>query len=267
VTSPLDAIVAFHRARADADERRTSKVLDEAGRHASPPSLLDALIRPEGHPLRVVAEVKRRSPSAGELRDDLDVAALAGAYEQGGAAAISVLTDGPHFGGAADDVVTVRATTALPALRKDFTVCVNDVADARIMGASGVLLIVAILSRAEVRTLLEVAGLLGLTALVEVHDAREQTLALELGALLIGVNQRDLSTFEVDPSRAATLAGGFPTDVVTVAESGIGDPHAAGGCAALGYDAILVGEALVRSADPARTLAAMRGADPTDAAA
>jgi indole-3-glycerol phosphate synthase len=267
VTGALDEIVAFHRARADADDRPTSRLLNEAGKHESPPSLLDALVRPEGHPLRVVAEVKRRSPSAGELRADLDAAALAAAYEQGGAAAISVLTDGPHFGGGPDDVAAVRDATALPVLRKDFTVCANDVADARVMGASGVLLIVSILSRGEVRTLLEVAGLLGLTALVEVHDAREQAVALELGALLIGVNQRDLSTFQVDPSRAASLAGGFPTDVVTIAESGIADAQAARTCAALGYDAILVGEALVRSQDPAGALAALREADPTGAAA
>lgn len=257
MTGPLDAIVAFHRARAAADERPAKRLLADAGKVASPPSLLDALIRPPEHPLRLIAEVKRRSPSAGELRGDLDVTALAAAYDQGGAAAISVLTDGPHFGGAPSDVASVRAATALPVLRKDFTVCANDVADARTMGASGVLLIVSILKRSEVRMLLDVAGLLGLTALVEVHDAREQALALELGALVIGVNQRDLATFEVDPERAAALAAGFPTDVVTVAESGIGDPGAARRCADLGYDAILVGEALVRSGDPEGTLRAM----------
>ncbi len=261
MTGPLDAIVAFHRARAAGDDRPTRRLLDEASRAAAPPSLLDALIRPADHPLRVIAEVKRRSPSAGELRAGLDVAALAGAYELGGAAAISVLTDGPHFGGSPEDVATVRATTALPVLRKDFTVCANDVADARRMGASGVLLILAILSKPEARTLLEVVGLLGLTAVVEVHDAREQAFALELGALVVGVNQRDLSTFQVDPTLAASLAGGFPTDVVTVAESGIGDPEAAGRCAAMGYDAVLVGEALVRSSDPAAAVAAMAEAD------
>jgi indole-3-glycerol phosphate synthase len=267
VTGPLDAIVAFHRARAAADDRATRVLLREAALVPTPPSLLDALIRPEGCELRVIAEVKRRSPSAGELHPDLDVASLAAAYEHGGAAAVSVLTDGPHFGGSTDDVATVCATTPLPVLRKDFTVCANDVADAKRMGASGVLLIVSILSRFEVRALLELVDHLGLTALVEVHDAREQTLALELGALVIGVNQRDLSTFEVDPTRATALAGGFPTDVVTVAESGIGDAAAAGACAAVGYDAILVGEALVRSGDPVGTLVAMRGADVAGAAA
>jgi len=261
VTGPFDKIVAFHRARAANDERPLAKLLKHAGNVVSPPSLLDALVRPDGGELRVIAEVKRRSPSAGELRKDLDPGALAAAYDAGGASAISVLTDAPHFGGSPEDVATVREATALPVLRKDFTVCANDVADARLMGASGVLLIVSILSRAELRDLLEIAGLLGLAALVEVHDDHEQSLALDLGALLVGVNQRNLSTFEVDTERAARLAGDFPSDVVTVAESGIVDAADAARCAALGYDAVLVGEALVRSGDPAAAVEAMRTAD------
>ena len=260
---PLESIVAFHRARSAADERPTRRLLDEAGRTPVPASLLDALVRPEGDPIRIIAEVKRRSPSAGELRADLDPTALALAYDDGGAAAISVLTDGPHFGGSPDDVAAVRAATELPILRKDFTIGPNDVADARCMGASGVLLIAAILSRPELRALLEVADHLGLTALVEVHDEHEQERALELGALLVGVNQRDLATFDVDTDRAAVLAGGFPSDVVTVAESGIRDAAAAARCAALGYDAILVGEALVRAGDPRAALGAMLDASVT----
>ena len=257
----LDTILAHHRARAADDHRDPVRLLRDADRAGDPPPLLDALVRPDGHPLRVIAEVKRRSPSAGVLMADLDPAALAAAYDRGGAAAISVLTDEPHFGGSPDDVAAVRSATPLPVLRKDFTVCVNDVADARLMGASGVLLIVAALARRELRELLEVATMLGLTALVEVHDAREQQLALDLGALLVGVNQRDLATFEVDRDLAARLAGSFPSDVVTVAESGIGDAAAAARCAGLGYDAVLVGEALVRDRDPAAAVAAMRGDD------
>jgi indole-3-glycerol phosphate synthase len=258
VASRLDSILAYHRARAAADTRDTRRLLDRAGRCPDPPSLLDALVRPDGQPLRVIAEVKRRSPSAGPLAEQLDPAELAGAYARGGAAAVSVLTDEPHFGGSPDDVAAVRSATALPVLRKDFTVCANDVADARLMGASGVLLIVAALTKPELRELLEVAELCGLTPLVEVHDEGEQLLALDLGALLVGVNQRDLATFVVDPTRAASLAARFPSDVVTVAESGIGDPEAAAACAALGYDAVLVGEALVRAADPATALEALR---------
>ena len=138
--------------------------------------------------------------------------------------------------------------------------CGQDVCDARLMGASAVLLIAAVLSRTELRELHELAAALGLDAIVEVHDAREQSVALDLGALLIGVNQRDLTTFEVDTTRAATLAGTFPSDVVTVAESGIPTPADAHVLPSLGYDAILVGEALVRAADPAGAVAALRRA-------
>ena len=261
MASRLDAILAYHRARAADDHRDVAKLLRDASRAPQAPSLLEALIRPDGQSLRVIAEVKRRSPSAGELAPDLDVASLVAAYTRGGASALSVLTDTPHFGGSAADLEAARAASALPVLRKDFTVCANDVADARLMGASAVLLIVAALAPAELRELLEVAGLLGLDALVEVHDEVEQERALRAGALIVGVNQRDLATFEVDPNRAVALAGAFPTDVVTVAESGIGDAAAAARCAAAGYDAVLVGEALVRDRDPATAVAALRGDD------
>ncbi len=258
MAGPLETIIAYHRARAASDERRLLDLVRAAGRVPDPPRLLDALVRREGQPVNVIAEVKRRSPSAGALREDLDVAPLAAAYALGGAAAISVLTDGPHFGGHPDDVAEVRATVSIPILRKDFTVCCQDVCDARLMGASAVLLIAAVLSRAELRELLELATALGLAALVEVHDEREQQGALELGALLIGVNQRDLTTFDVDPERAASLAGHFPSDVVTIAESGIRTADQAHALADLGYDALLVGEALVRATDPATTIEAFR---------
>lgn len=251
----LDGILEHHRARAAADDRDLERLVRQALRAPDPPSLLDALLRREGEPLRVIAEVKRRSPSAGSLRDDLDPATLAAEYERGGAAAISVLTDGPHFGGSPDDVTAVRSATALPVLRKDFTVCAHDVADARLMGASGVLLIVAALRRGELRELLEVAAGLGLTALVEVHDEREQAAALDAGALVVGVNQRDLTTFSVDPTLAARLVPGFPSDVILVAESGIATARDAQRCADVGYDAVLVGEAFVTSADPAAAVA------------
>jgi indole-3-glycerol phosphate synthase len=262
VASRLDVIVASHRDRASSDTRRISRVMDEASRVPDPPSLLDGLVRLHGEPLRVLAEVKRRSPSVGDLSIGLDAAQLAADYERGGAAAVSVLTDGPHFAGSEDDLRAVRAAVSLPVLRKDFTVSELDVADARLMGASGVLLIVAALSRAELRAFLEVADALGIDALVEVHDHRELEVALAAGALLVGVNQRDLATFEVDRTKAATLAAEIPSDVVAVAESGIADPAAAQACAALGYDAVLVGEALVRAPDPAALIAQLRGAPP-----
>lgn len=254
----LDSILAHHRERAAADERSLRTLIKDAERVEDPPPLLEALIRPDGSPLRVIAEVKRRSPSAGALNERFDVATLATAYEHGGASAISVLTDGPHFGGSPEDVAVVRGAVSLPVLRKDFTVSGHDVADARLMGASGVLLITAALSRRELRELLELTAALGLSALVEVHDEFEQTRALDLGALLIGVNQRDLTTFEVDTSRAEALAGNFPSDVVTVAESGLKDARDARKCADLGYDAVLVGEAFVRAADPAAAVSSFR---------
>jgi indole-3-glycerol phosphate synthase len=254
----LDSILEYHRGRAAADDRSLRRLMKLAERVGDPPSLLEALVRPDGAPLRVIAEIKRRSPSAGVLAEDVDVAALAAAYRDGGASAISVLTDGPHFAGSPEDVRLVRSTVELPVLRKDFTVCGNDVADARIMGASGLLLIVSALSRRELRELLELTAALGLTALVEVHDAREQELALQVGALVVGVNQRDLTTFGVDEARASTLAGGFPSDVITVAESGLKTPADAQRCADLGYDAVLVGETFVRSPDPAAAVASFR---------
>jgi len=267
VATRLDTILAYHRERAARDERDLNALLKRAGRAIVPPSLLTALVRPDRAEIRVMAEVKRRSPSAGVLRENLHVGDLAAAYDEGGAAAISVLTDEPHFGGQLNDIAIVRDATTLPVLRKDFTVCAQDVCDARLMGASAVLLIVAALSRAELRTLFEIATVLGLTSLIEVHDAREQALALGLGALVVGVNQRDLATFEVDPERAAALASSFPSDVVTVAESGIRDARDARRFAELGYDAILVGEAFVRAADPARAVADFREASVSGATA
>jgi indole-3-glycerol phosphate synthase len=267
VATRLDSILAYHRERAARDDRDLNALLKRAGRAIVPPSLLTALVRPDREEIRVIAEVKRRSPSAGVLRQDMNVGTLAAAYDEGGAAAISVLTDEPHFGGQLNDIAIVRDATLLPVLRKDFTVCAQDVCDARLMGASAVLLIVAALARAELRTLFEIATALGLTSLVEVHDAREQALALDLGALVVGVNQRDLTTFEVDPERAAALASTFPSDVVTVAESGIRDARDARRFTELGYDAILVGEAFVRSADPARAVADFREASVSGAAA
>lgn len=251
----LDAIIEFHRARAAADDRDVDRVFREALRVEDPPSMLEALIRPANEPVRVIAEIKRRSPSKGDLGPDLDPGALGAAYTTGGAAAISVLTDGPHFGGDPADIAAVRARSDLPILRKDFTVAPVDVADARSMGASGVLLIVSVLSKRELRELLAVADTLGLAALVEVHDEDELHRALDAGASIVGVNQRDLQTFEVVSTRAVELAAGFSEDVVAVAESGISTREDAVACASAGYDALLVGEALVTSQDPAAAVA------------
>ncbi|MCU1454007.1 MAG: trpC, partial [Acidimicrobiales bacterium] len=208
--------------------------------------------------LAVVAEVKRRSPSKGALVPDLDPAAVASAYEAGGATCLSVLTDEAFFGGSAADLRAARAACALPVLRKDFTVSAIDVCDARLMGADAVLLIAAALDDAELRSLHDLAVELGLDALVEVHDEPELARALAVGATMVGVNQRDLVTFEVDTARAVALAPLMPEGVVRVAESGVQGPSDAQALADAGYHAVLVGESLVTSGDPRAATAALR---------
>jgi indole-3-glycerol phosphate synthase len=197
----------------------------------------------------VIAEVKRRSPSKGWLAPDLDVAQLARHYQNGGAAAISVLTDEEFFAGSREDLMAVRRSVDLPLLRKDFTVGPNDVIDAAEMGAAAVLLIAAALSDVELRLLLDVASRVGLDALVEVHDELETRRALDAGATTVGVNQRDLRTFEVDTRRAARVAATLPGDVVRVAESGLATREDVQRAGVAGFDAVLVGEALVTSND------------------
>ena len=206
----------------------------------------------------VIAEVKRRSPSKGALAPDLDPADLARAYEAGGAACLSVLTDEEFFGGSAADLAAARGACSLPVLRKDFTVDARDVADARLMGADCVLLIAAALDQADLEGFLALAGDIGLDALVEIHDEQELERAVSAGADLIGVNQRDLVTFAVDTARAVRMAPQMPPGVVRVAESGITGPADAAVLAEAGYHAVLVGEHLVRSGDPKSAVAALR---------
>jgi indole-3-glycerol phosphate synthase len=259
----LARIVAAHRAAAAGDTRPLEPLLDAARGAASTVRPFGAAIRAasvRGSTVAVVAEVKRRSPSKGDLATDLDAAALAAAYEAGGAAALSVLTDADHFGGSADDLRTARAAVRAPVLRKDFTVAPHDVCDARLMGADAVLLIVAALDDAELRDFAELAASLGLDALVEVHDGAEVDRALAIGADIVGVNQRDLVTFAVDTDRAERLVSRLPDGVVRVAESGITGGDDARRLAAAGYDAVLVGEHLVRSGDPAAAVRELRGA-------
>ena len=206
----------------------------------------------------VIAEVKRRSPSKGDLAVDLDAASTAEAYEDGGAAALSVLTDVDFFGARPADLADARAACAIPVLRKDFTVDSRDVLDARIMGADAVLLIAAALDDHELVDFLALARDLEFDALVEVHDEAELVRAVEAGADLIGVNQRDLVTFAVDTARAVRLAPLMPDGVVRVAESGIVGPADARVLAEAGYHAVLVGESLVTADDPRRAVAALR---------
>jgi indole-3-glycerol phosphate synthase len=224
---------------------------------AAPTRDFAAALRPANGTVGVIAECKRRSPSKGELAPDLDPALTAKAYAAGGASCLSVLTDQPWFGGTIDDLVAARAACELPVLRKDFIIDEVQVYEARAVGADAILLIVAALpDDAVVRDLHELAVDLGLAVLVEAHDDAELERALHLGARIVGVNARNLGTFAEDLGIGERLAALVPSDVVAVAESAIRSVDDGARMAAAGFDAVLVGEMLVRQADPT---AAVRG--------
>ena len=208
----------------------------------------------------VIAEVKRRSPSKGDLAEIPDPAALARAYAEGGAAAISVLTEERRFGGSLEDLRSVRAAVETPILRKDFIVEGYQLLEARAAGADLALLIVAALGDDDLRRLHDQARELGLTVLVEVHDEPETERAVALGAELVGINARNLKTLQVDTATFAKLAPIVPDDRVLVAESGLSGPEDVARHAAEGARAVLVGEALVKDGDPAAAVRAMREA-------
>lgn len=203
----------------------------------------------------VIAEIKRRSPSKGELRRDLDVAEIARSYDANGASAISVLTDGSFFGGSAADLQLARANSELPVLQKDFIVDEYQLYEARSMGADAVLLIVRVLDGGLLGELLGLAGELELDVLVEVHSAQELNRAADAGARIIGVNNRDLDTFEVSLQTAMDLRPMIPDGVVAVSESGIRNGDDVRRLRDGGYDAILVGETLMTAVDPGAKLA------------
>jgi indole-3-glycerol phosphate synthase len=207
----------------------------------------------------VIAEVKRRSPSKGDLAEIADPAALARRYAAGGAAAISVLTEERRFGGSLDDLRGVRAAVDTPLLRKDFVVEPYQVLEARAAGADLVLLIVAALDDDTLRRLHDLAGELGMATLVEVHDETEAARAVDLGAELVGVNARNLKTLDVDQDAFGRLAPLVPDDRVKVAESGIFGPVDVKRYVAEGARAVLVGEALVKDGDPEAAVRAMTG--------
>jgi indole-3-glycerol phosphate synthase len=253
----LDEIVAAHRARSAGDDRPLGELIEWAQAAAPVRGFAQALVA--GEAAAVIAEVKRRSPSRGPLAPELDPAAVAADYAAGGAGALSVLTDQAFFGARPADLAAARAACDLPVLRKDFTVSEADVCDARLMGADAVLLIVAALSDEELVRFAALARQLSLDAVVEVHDESELARALEVGATLVGVNQRDLTTFDVDERRALDLAGAIPEGVVAVAESGIGGVADVARLAAAGYDAVLVGERVVTAPDRTAAVAALTG--------
>jgi indole-3-glycerol phosphate synthase len=257
VTTYLDRILERHRERALADARSLDALVDDTADVADTRGFRDSLAA--AHGLAVVSEIKRRSPSKGDLAADLDPATLAEAYERGGASCLSVLTDTEFFGGSVEDLQVARASCDLPVLRKDFTVSALDVVDARLMGADCVLLIAAALDQSELRDFHRLGVEVGLDVLVEIHDEAELEAAVAVGADLIGVNQRDLTTFEVDHDRAVRLAAMIPDGIVKVAESGVRDGRDAAALRDAGYDAVLVGETLVTASDPAAAIAALRG--------
>jgi len=199
--------------------------------------------------LSLIAEHKRRSPSAGVIRDGLALEDVVAAYERGGASALSILTEGPSFGGSLDDLRAARATSHLPILRKDFMVDRYQLLEALAAGADAILLIVAALTASELSRLHAEAVGLGLAALVEVHDARELELAVSAGAELIGINNRDLTTLEVDTRRTFELAPQVPAGTTVVAESGFTRRDELEALSHAGVDAVLVGEALMRAGD------------------
>jgi indole-3-glycerol phosphate synthase len=209
--------------------------------------------------IKVIAEFKRRSPSAGTLHEAPDLHELVGAYERGGASALSVLTEQKHFDGSLEDLRAARAACDLPILRKDFIVDEYQLYEAKVARVDAVLLIVAALEPDELSALNERARALGLDVLVEVHDRDELRTALAIEAELIGINNRDLRDFSVDVARTAELMDAIPAGVTVVSESGIAEPEQLNRLEDAGVSAVLVGETLMRSADPEAALRTLRG--------
>ncbi|MFV0459844.1 MAG: indole-3-glycerol phosphate synthase TrpC [Actinomycetales bacterium] len=255
--SVLDEIIAG--VRQDIAHREAQVSLDDLKRKSQGVrEALDAcaaLAPGEEHSVRVIAEVKRASPSKGSLAAINDPAMLAGEYEAGGASIISVLTEERRFNGSLADLAAVRAAVDIPVLRKDFVVTPYQIWEARAYGADVVLLIVAALDQPVLTGLTERIHSLGMTALVEVHDAEEVARAIDAGARVIGVNNRNLKTLDVDRGTFADLAPLIPDGIVKVAESGIRGPHDVFDCARNGAHAVLVGEALVTGGNPRSAVA------------
>jgi indole-3-glycerol phosphate synthase len=244
----------------DASERRGAIGLAEVEAAATArPAALDVLtaLAPEER-VKIIAEVKRASPSRGVMADIPDPAALAASYETGGASAISVLTESRRFGGSLEDLEQVRATVSIPVLRKDFITDPYQVFEARAAGADLVLLIVAALEQQHLQQLFNLIGELGMTALVETHSAEEVARALDVGAAVVGVNARNLSTFGLDRDLFGSLADSIPSGVIRVAESAVKTPADVAHYRAAGADVVLVGEALVTTGDPAAAIREFR---------
>lgn len=259
----LDPIL--HRTRATVAARRAAVPMTDIEAAARERSARDP-VRPfttalAGGPLAIIAEHKRRSPSAGLIRDDLELEAVVTAYERGGASAVSILTEGYSFGGCLDDLERARRVSALPILRKDFTIDAYQIPEARAAGADVILLIVAALSPGQLRELHERARGEGLAVLVEVHDGAELETALGVEPEVIGINNRDLSTLEVDIQRTLELAPRVPDGTLVVAESGFRNRAELERVAAAGVDGVLIGESLMRAPDISRACRQLSGVE------
>ncbi len=254
----LEDIVA--QTRGDVARRKMEHSLDDLLARIDPPDrgrpFSEALIAPG---VSLIAEMKRASPSRGPIRPDADVTSIVRAYEQGGAAACSILTEPQFFGGSLDDLRAARAACTLPLLRKDFIVDCYQLAEARLAGADAALLIVAALEEAEFAELLHFGGELGLDLLVEAHTEDEVQAAVDGGAEIVGINNRNLKTLEVDPDTVLNLLADIPAGTVVVAESGISERADVIRLGEAGVDAILVGEALMREDDPAAAIRSLIG--------
>jgi indole-3-glycerol phosphate synthase len=262
VPTVLERILAETRVEVERRKRQGAGSDADADAGAAPSrSFRDALRLPS---TGVIAEFKRRSPSAGPLHEAPDLRTIVSAYAAGGAVALSVLTEGPNFGGSLADLAAARETCSLPLLRKDFTVDSFQLHEARAAGADAVLLIVAALAPEELADLHAQARALDLDVLVEVHDEAELQTALQADAEIIGVNNRDLRDFSVDVGRTERLLDAIPPDVLVVSESGIVAADQLQRLQERGVDAVLVGEALMRAADPAAALRTLQGFKPSD---
>lgn len=256
----LDRIAADRRRRvADARAATPAHVLRERLGRIEPAGRLERALRRGGAagPLRMLCEVKRASPSKGMLREDVDPVAMAALYAAGGAAAVSLVTEPDHFRGDPAWMDRVRPVVALPLLLKDFVVDSWQILDAAARGADAVLLLAALLSETELQRFITEARLLGLDALVEVHDEPELQHALHAGATLVGINNRSLQTFAVDLGTSIRLLPKLPAYVTAVAESGLSRPEDLAALRATRCDAVLMGEVFMTSADPAGTLATL----------
>jgi indole-3-glycerol phosphate synthase len=253
-SSVLDTILARTRERVARESRRQPLSDLEALAATVPPPRPFAPTLARRDRVNVIAEHKRRSPSRGAIREDLRPADVAQAYQAAGAAALSVLTDEPFFGGRLEHLVAARAATSLPVLRKDFVMDPWQVWEARAAGADAVLLIVAALDDGALRALLDETARAGLEALVEVHDRAELDRALRAGAHVVGVNNRNLKTMEVSLDTALSLAPALPTEVVAIAESGIRSGDDVRRLRQAGFSAFLIGETLMGAPDPGAAL-------------